>query len=288
MEVSHNPQPVVTRRPTFREALGEAVCFIHSCHLPSTGTKMLESLVACVRRHLGPQVPIRVVNVGLSLPADLFARDGRLTVTHASDEPGAFELPTLRAVHAFATGAPQSAILYMHTKGITYKAGTKIHACVQDWIALMLYFLVERAQDYLPILHDVAGCNYRTHPVPHYSGNFWWARGAYIAKLTPPPPTANKMDAEWWLLASNPAVGKAARRRDLFQSPLNHYKERCPRITYETLDAPDIAAICMACLLAVVIVVFAAVFAITDPANPGRHWESDLARGPPPGLEEAL
>jgi len=94
------------------------------------------------------------------------------------------EFPTLEALRAAAKASPDTYYLYLHTKGVA----TPDSPCIDDWRRYMTYFLVERWKDCVKALedHDTVGVDWRTDYSPHYSGNFWWARGDYLAKLKPP------------------------------------------------------------------------------------------------------
>ena len=72
---------------------------------------------------------------------------------------------------------------------------------------------------------DTVGCNYINdgHP-PHWSGNFWWAKSNYIAKL----PECGHLyyDPEFWLHQLNPTFF------ELHNSGVNHYQSRYPIESY--------------------------------------------------------
>jgi len=46
--------------------------------------------------------------------------------------------------------------------------------------------------------HELAGCNYNSHPFPHFSGNFWWARSDYIRTLD------DVSNSSWWQSVKQP------------------------------------------------------------------------------------
>ena len=87
-------------------------------------------------------------------------------------------------------------ILYLHTKG----AGKELNLAVEHWVDLMMHFLVDRHCDCVQRLSRLnrdlgghhctqavtCGVDLRTRPVLHYSGNFWWARADFIARLPSP------------------------------------------------------------------------------------------------------
>jgi hypothetical protein len=75
--------------------------------------------------------------------------------------------------------------LYFHAKGCTH--GPDNHN-IKDWRELMEYFLLDQWSKAVEALktNDTVGVNNSTWPVPHYSGNFWWARSAYLRHLPNP------------------------------------------------------------------------------------------------------
>lgn len=75
-------------------------------------------------------------------------------------------------------------ILYIHTKGITRHV--KHLEPIRDWRRCMMYFLLNKGEQCLEYLKDYDTVGIFKHPTydkPHYSGNFWWARGSYLKKL---------------------------------------------------------------------------------------------------------
>lgn len=103
-----------------------------------------------------------------------------------SSNPKDFEFPTLEKLKKFADQNTNYAILYLHTKGISYKFDKP---SVAAWRRCMLYFLVEKWQDCMIKLvnnKDVLGCRFLTSPMPHFQGNFWWSTSKHIKKLRYP------------------------------------------------------------------------------------------------------
>jgi hypothetical protein len=135
-------------------------------------------------------------------------------------------------MHQYATENPSCSILYLHTKGISYVKNPEMFKRSQDWTKYMLYALVEcNPQACLEMLegteprYDTIGCNYSDKPWPHYSGNFWWATGKYIASL-PVYQLTDKMSAEKWLSPSG------ERCKQLHHSHINHFEQDYPREKY--------------------------------------------------------
>jgi hypothetical protein len=200
----------------------KAACFIHSCHLASSGTEKLD-LVLSAAIGIKELNAIIINNIGLPLDSKKYkALDSRIQVIQCSSDPGLFELPTLRLMHDFSLNSPNTKILYLHTKGISYAKSDPRYENGLDWINYMLHFLCTKSDDCLRLLdyNDAAGCNFSEAPKAHFSGNFWWATSKYLKTLDTGLLT-DKMSAEWWVL-SKPDVKKSV----LWQSGKNHFQER--------------------------------------------------------------
>lgn len=123
--------------------------------------------------------------------------------------PALFEYPTLRVAHGCAMADAGSIVGYIHTKG----AGTPHKRLQRDsWRRYLIHHVIHRWRECVERLQscDVVGTDYRLDrngDEPHFCGNFWWARAAYLATLPTPGPTLTKrhprMGAEAWVL-SNP------------------------------------------------------------------------------------
>jgi len=115
-------------------------------------------------------------------------------------------------------------VLYLHTKGIIHQPR---NPNVEDWIAYMLYFLVERHEMCMENIRttDTVGVNLRDGP--HYSGNFWWSRSQHIRRLQ--PCTTDKASPEHWI-TSSPNGQYAC----LCETYINHYFAPFPRECYAT------------------------------------------------------
>jgi SAM-dependent methyltransferase len=197
--------------------------------LLESGTEKLDLILDAVLTVKEIQV-ITINNIGLRLDhAQYEAMDPRIIVVHSSDNPLEFELPTLRFMHEFSLNSPNTKILYVHTKGISYPKGDSRYEPGLDWINYMLYFLCEKSENCLRLLdtHEVAGCNFSESPKPHFSGNFWWATAKYLKTLDTRLLT-DKMSAEWWLHSGKP------QKDVLWNSGKNHFLERYPRELYFT------------------------------------------------------
>ena len=213
--------------PTLEHVLKpKMVCFIHSCHLLESGTEKLDLILEAVLKVKEIQV-ITINNIGLRLDSKYEAMDPRIIVVHCSDNPLEFELPTLRLMHEFSLNSPNTKILYVHTKGISYPKGDSRYEPGLDWINYMLYFLCEKSEKCLKLLdtHDVVGCNFSENPKPHFSGNFWWATAKYLKGLELTN-LVDKMSAEWWLHSGKPE------KATLWNSEKNHFLEKYSKEEY--------------------------------------------------------
>jgi GR25 family glycosyltransferase involved in LPS biosynthesis/tetratricopeptide (TPR) repeat protein len=201
----------------------KVVCFIHSCHLASSGTEKLDLLLENVVKI--KEIDSIIIN-NIGLPLDSYT-DSRIKVIHHSDDPSLFELPTLRMISEFSKNNPFTKVLYLHTKGISYKKSDPRYSNGLDWIHYMLHFLCTNSAESLKLLdsYDTLGCNFSENPHPHYSGNFWWATTKYLKTLSTDRLT-DKMSAEWWLLSGNP------NKYTLHSSGKNHFIQPYPYIEY--------------------------------------------------------
>jgi hypothetical protein len=147
------------------------------------------------------------------------------------------ESDTLRSLWDFCENNNYCNVLYLHSKGVT-KPGNKN---IDEWSDLMEYFLIEKYKDCLFYLseYDTCGVNYRKNPMPHYSGNFWWATSSYIlsrdrfdrlknSRFTPQTfHSTERHYCEFWLLDSENGNHKI-----LYNSNINHYRQNYPREIY--------------------------------------------------------
>ena len=188
------------------------VCFIHSCTIENT--KRLDYLIDKIPFDLFSIVFIN--NIG----KPIFYNNPKIVITNYSEDIRLFEVPTINKLHSFSLNNKGFNILYLHTKGVTNQSIE-----VNDWIDMMLYFLInQNALDKLKNV-DTVGCNYINDGFPpHWSGNFWWAKSNYIAKL--PKCKKEYHEPEFWLHQLNPTFF------ELHNSGVNHYHSRYPIENY--------------------------------------------------------
>lgn len=112
-----------------------------------------------------------------------------------NDREQLFEGRTLR--HIKNEINVEDAVIYMHTKGISYIVGDRTvnglysarHAkAINGWRDTMEHYILDRWQERNLGLayYDTQGCYLRDQPFRHYMGNFWWARASYILNLPHP------------------------------------------------------------------------------------------------------
>ena len=211
-------------------------CFIHSCTFLHHGTAVLDCLVDKINSSglINELDAVYIINVGIPIEETKYANacsnaknDGKYILTNYSENERLYENPTLNKLKQFSETNKDSYVLYLHTKGNSYP---QVHQEITDWTNMMLYFLVESHEDCFRALdgaHDTVGCNYSAKPVPHYSGNFWWAKTNHIATL----PALNenvpdKMAPEFWLFKNNHTACT------LHSSGVDHYYQAYPRERY--------------------------------------------------------
>jgi beta-1,4-mannosyl-glycoprotein beta-1,4-N-acetylglucosaminyltransferase len=193
-------------------------CFIHSCNFGKTNR--LTHLMDAIEKSKLPFEERFINNIGRPIPEYT-----NFKVSNHSDVPILFEMPTITRMIKFSRQHPEDYILYVHTKGICHPDD---YQELNDWIDLMLYFLLQPDTKRRLEFYDCVGCNYKEDPSPHFSGNFWWVKCEYLAKLTISD-SQNKNDAEYHLFTGNP------KWYSLHTSTVNHYHERYPREKYESI-----------------------------------------------------
>lgn len=104
-----------------------------------------------------------------------------------------FEFPTLQLIEDIVHNTEENIkIFYFNGLGVTNDSIYK-----QSWRAYLSHFNIEHHMECINALdggYDTAGVDFRTNPVPHYSGNFWWANSNYLKRL-PKIQTLNKQDS---------------------------------------------------------------------------------------------
>ena len=189
-------------------------CFIHSCN--NGNLKRLQYLMDRLKSSGIIFKTIYINNIGQ--PIKDFTQ-----LTNYSTNCELFEIPTINKIIEFSKLNRYDSVLYLHTKGVSYREEYKE---VDDWIDLMLHFLLMNKN--LLNHYDCIGCNYKQQPKPHFSGNFWWANCNYLSGLPILSENlpVNKNDAEFHLFQNNPDY------YCLHYSGVDHYCQRYPKENY--------------------------------------------------------
>jgi hypothetical protein len=137
---------------------------------------------------------------------------------------GFSEKPSLLLARQYAEEFPNSRILYFHSKGISHPTKNQ-----DDWRMMMQHFILVKWKEAVALLddHDVVGVNWRTFPVPHSSGNYWWANASFLQKLDFGFLNEHdRMSQEFWI---GSVPGKIA---NMHETNLDHYNQACPSSSY--------------------------------------------------------
>jgi beta-1,4-mannosyl-glycoprotein beta-1,4-N-acetylglucosaminyltransferase len=204
-------------------------CFIHSCHLNGKGLNRLDYLMTSLKKNdlFSKFETIYINNIGLPVEENRYGT--MVDICNYSDNPMLCEIPTINKIQHFSQTNPNCNILYLHTKGIRYDDNNQK---INDWIDMMLYFLVEKYELCISKLDNgiqTVGCNYfDVKNSPHFSGNFWWSKSSYIntLPLLIESEFASRNDAEFWLCKNNPTV------YELHNSKIDQYFELYPPTMY--------------------------------------------------------
>ena len=151
--------------------------------------------------------------------------DSALPGWHCLDVPGdGHEGHALAALRRWCLGCPEpAAVLYCHSKGARSADDPYRHARREE----LTRHLVSGWRYCVSLLSccDAAGCSWmwagasRTRraagasvtmviEADHFSGNFWWARSDYLARL--PEPSGDRFDAEIWIGLGRPRAADLA------------------------------------------------------------------------------
>lgn len=142
---------------------------------------------------------------------------------HRIGDYNSFEFPTLQLIED--TIQEGDKILYFNSLGVT---GNSIYK--QSWRKYLSYFNIEKWEECIKALdngYDTCGVDFRTDPIPHYSGNFWWANASYL-KTLPKIQTLNKPDSPRVLTLRHNAemyigMNQNVKPRVLHQSNISQY-----------------------------------------------------------------
>jgi hypothetical protein len=143
-----------------------------------------------------------------------------------------FEFSTLELIRRYCIDNEDANILYIHTKGA---ANTNV--CIDEWRQYMLHFNLSNVCNIESVLKSSSACGVDLvdEPVPHFSGNFWWATARHINSLKHPRDVdgvfSERHKCEFWICSNS--NGKYT---SLHNSNINVYQRhltRYPKERYE-------------------------------------------------------
>lgn len=148
---------------------------------------------------------VTVVGSDIEQAIELFQNttsSNKIEVIHASVEMNG-EFPGIIMAKYLAEIDADAKIFYMHAKGVRHWQ-TYLEKNMHAWRIYMEYFTIERWQECVHALdsYDICGVNWTLDPVPHFSGNFWWARAEYlrtIPELQEPHTFENRTACEFYV-----------------------------------------------------------------------------------------
>ncbi len=146
-----------------------------------------------------------------------------------------YEFPTLQLIEDTINSNDENIkIFYLNGLGVTNDSIYK-----QSWRKYLSYFNIIKSEECIKALDngfDTCGVDWRTNPVPHYSGNFWWANSSYL-KILPKIQTLNKPNSPRVLTLRHNAemfigMNSNVKPRILHQSNVSQYERHLH--TYES------------------------------------------------------
>ena len=146
-----------------------------------------------------------------------------------------YEFPTLQMIEDCVSNDDDTKILYLNTLGVT---GDSIFK--KSWRKYLSYFNIINFNECVKALDygfDTCGVDWRTDPLPHYSGNFWWANSKYL-KTLPKIQTLNKENSPRVLTLRHNAemyigMNPDVKPRILHQSDISQYERHMYEYNYE-------------------------------------------------------
>jgi hypothetical protein len=105
------------------------------------------------------------------------------------------EADTLVDLHTFCKSNPDYKVLYIHSKGCSHGTNSPYYNNINSWRTYLEHFVIDNWKRCVDLLdsYDTVGTEWEELAwiagdfihLPHYAGNFWWARADYISKLDP-------------------------------------------------------------------------------------------------------
>lgn len=124
-----------------------------------------------------------------------------------------YEFPAMHML--YHNTRPCDRVLYIHTKGVSHRQPWRKGA--DEWRRYMMWGCVERWRECVQALegHDIAGVQWTRLDAQYaaicgapevFAGNFWWARGQYIADIGACEFSGTRFQAEGWIARGKPRV----------------------------------------------------------------------------------
>ena len=179
--------------------------YIHVCQI-GQWQKSFDMIMSSVKSSglydASHEIRVGVVNNVVGIIDDKRFHDPKIVLV-ANGPASDYERTTLLHMRNYPESDPCCQYWYVHTKGIRFfdSPDEDQKKCVISWINLMIHWNIvywREASERLKS-HDTYGCDYTSNPVPHYSGNFWWANSHYIRTLSHEIGGCY-CDPEFWLL----------------------------------------------------------------------------------------
>jgi hypothetical protein len=207
-------------------------------HIATIGSyvSIMNEMVGCINSS-GILNNVDFVGLGVVGNGPVTVHSPKFPILYRNADVKKCEFITLKSLQDYCKRNHSSKVLYIHTKGVS----TPANPCIDDWRKYMSYFLIEKYKDCISYLDefDTVGVDWRTDPVPHFSGNFWWAKGGYIASLPcieglsrpdAPHVISVRHNAEFWIGMNKPKT------KILWDCGINQYSRhlhRYPREMYQ-------------------------------------------------------
>ena len=121
------------------------VCFIHSTNMNITGTRILDMLINYLNYNdiINKLEFLVINNIGEPLDEDKYKNiNEKIIVINYSNDISLFENATIKQIVTFSKLHDNYNILYLHTKGVSYKDDHYFYPGILSWINYMLYSLI--------------------------------------------------------------------------------------------------------------------------------------------------
>jgi beta-1,4-mannosyl-glycoprotein beta-1,4-N-acetylglucosaminyltransferase len=161
--------------------------------------------------------------------SDPIFQDPKIIIRFHSEDLSLYERPCLNNM-IDDSQTEEFYALYCHSKGVKHHNSPDTYKNVYDWCEYLFYFNIYQYNKCIQQLNtssDTVGCNLQELGAPlHYSGNFWWAKSAHIAKL--PKIVDTYYNTPEFLVTSIPGT-----YANLWTSGVNHYHDSYSFQQYE-------------------------------------------------------